>query len=49
MLGQSGSLSLSAINLETGISEPHHQICHVTQLWSIDHQPMGLQVSLYAN
>ena len=30
MLGQSGSLSLSAINLETGLSEPHHQICHVT-------------------
>ena len=29
-LGQPGSLSLSAINLETGISEPHQQICHVT-------------------
>ena len=30
MLGQPGSLSLCAINLETGISEPHQQICHVT-------------------
>ena len=25
-----GSLALSAINLETGISEPHQQIYHVT-------------------
>ena len=30
ILGQFGSLSLSAINLETGISEPHHKIYHVT-------------------
>ena len=30
ILGQSGSQSLSAINFETGISEPHHQKYHVT-------------------
>ena len=30
ILGQSCSLSLSSINLETGISEPHQQIYHLT-------------------
>ena len=33
------------IYLETRFSEPYRQIYHVTQLWSIDHQPIGLQVS----